>query len=42
MLDKFHVKLHLTAGPNGVLSGSLDSPDFGVFNLKCADFYLDN
>jgi serine-type D-Ala-D-Ala carboxypeptidase/endopeptidase len=36
-----HIKLHITSGPNGVLSGTLDSVDQGVNGLPCADFQIE-
>jgi hypothetical protein len=32
-----HVKLHLVAGADGTVSGTVDSPDQGMFGLPCAD-----
>ena len=33
-----HVKLHLTAGHDGALTGTVDSPDQNLFGLPCTDF----
>jgi serine-type D-Ala-D-Ala carboxypeptidase/endopeptidase len=40
-LGSLHLKLHLKMGADGVLSGTLDSPDQGASGLPCADFHLD-
>ncbi len=40
-LGPLHVKLHLKAGTNGALAGSLDSPDQGATGLECANIKLD-
>lgn len=32
-----HLKLHIVAGANGALSGTLDSPDQGATGIPCAD-----
>jgi hypothetical protein len=40
MLGPLHVKLHLIAAPNGSLSGTVDSPDQGMFAVPCADVHL--
>jgi hypothetical protein len=34
------VKLHLTAGRNGTLTGTIDSPDQGISGLQCADIQV--
>ena len=36
-----HLKLHITAGADGALSGTLDSVDQGANGLPCADFQID-
>jgi CubicO group peptidase (beta-lactamase class C family) len=36
-----HVKLHITAAPDGSLSGTLDSVDQGASGIPCADFQID-
>jgi CubicO group peptidase (beta-lactamase class C family) len=36
-----HVKLHITAAPDGSLSGTLDSVDQGATGIPCADFQND-
>jgi CubicO group peptidase (beta-lactamase class C family) len=36
-----HVKLHITAAPDGSLSGTLDSVDQGAIGIPCADFQID-
>ena len=36
-----HLKLHITAAPDGSLSGTLDSVDQGATGIPCADFRLD-
>jgi len=40
-LGPLHLRLHLTTGSEGSLSGTLDSPDQGALGLPCADFHLD-
>jgi len=37
MLGPLHVKLHLTASPDGTLSGTVDSPDQGMVGVPCTD-----
>jgi serine-type D-Ala-D-Ala carboxypeptidase/endopeptidase len=41
MLSTLHLKLHLKAAPDGVLSGTLDSPDQGANGIPCAEFHVD-
>ncbi len=36
-----HLKLHITAGPGGALSGTLDSVDQGANGIPCTDFQFD-
>src|SRR5271157_6658227 len=36
-----HVKLHITAAPDGSLTGTLDSVDQGAIGIPCADFQID-
>ncbi len=36
-----HLKLHITAAPDGSLAGTLDSVDQGASGIPCADFQLD-
>jgi serine-type D-Ala-D-Ala carboxypeptidase/endopeptidase len=36
-----HLKLHITAGPGGAFSGTLDSVDQGANGIPCSDFRLD-
>ena len=40
MLGALHVRLHLRTGSDGVLTGTLDSPDQGAVGLPCSDFHL--
>ena len=40
-LGPIHVKLHLIAGPDGNVSGTVDSPDEGMSGLQCTDFHID-
>jgi hypothetical protein len=40
MLGPLHVKLHLVSASNGSLSGTIDSPDQGMFGVPCADVHL--
>jgi len=40
-LGPLHLKLHLKAGADGALSGSLDSPDQGASDIACSDFHFD-
>jgi len=35
------IKLHLTDGPDGTLSGTVDSPNQGAAGIPCADFHRD-
>jgi CubicO group peptidase (beta-lactamase class C family) len=37
-----HLKLHITAAPDGVLNGTLDNVDQGANGLPCSDFQIDN
>ena len=39
MLGPLHVKLHLTTARDGMLSGTVDSPDQNMFGLPCADIH---
>ena len=41
-LGPLHLKLHLKADAQGVLSGTLDSPDQGAAGIECADFKLED
>ena len=36
-LGALHVRLHITAAPDGTLSGTLDSPDQDAWGLECAN-----
>ena len=36
-----HIKLHITASPDGALSGTLDSPDQGANGIPCADIQVE-
>jgi CubicO group peptidase (beta-lactamase class C family) len=36
-----HLKLHITAAPDGSLNGTLDSVDQGAIGIPCADFQID-
>src|SRR5689334_18507871 len=36
-----HLKLHITAAPDGSLRGTLDSIDQAAIGLPCADFQID-
>ncbi len=38
-LGPLHLKLHITAAPDGGLTGTLDSPDQGAIGLPCTDFH---
>ena len=38
-LGPLHLKLHITAAPDGSLTGTLDSLDQGASGLPCADFH---
>ncbi len=40
VLGPLHLKLHLTASPTGVLSGTLDSPDQGAIGIPCTNVHL--
>ncbi|MGC1783929.1 MAG: serine hydrolase [Acidobacteriaceae bacterium] len=40
-MGPLHLRLNLTAGPDGSLIGTLDSPNQGVSGLPCADIHLD-
>jgi hypothetical protein len=40
ILGPYHVKLHLSAGSDGALSGSVDSPDQGMSGVPCTDFHV--
>lgn len=37
-LGTLHLKLHITAAPDGSLSGTLDSPDQGANGIPCSEF----
>lgn len=39
MAGPYHVKLHLVTA-SGSISGTVDSPDAGLFGLQCADFHI--
>jgi hypothetical protein len=39
-LGPIHIKLHLTAGRDGVLTGTVDSPDQGLTGVPCTDFQI--
>ncbi len=41
ILGPLHLKLHITATPDGSLSGTLDSPDQGAVGIPCSDFQYD-
>ncbi len=40
LLGPLHVKLHLAAAHDGVLSGTVDSPDQNMMGLPCADLHV--
>lgn len=40
-LGPLHLKLHITAAPDGTLSGTLDSPDQGAAGIPCTDFRVE-
>ena len=40
MLGPYHVKLHLTVGRDGKLSGTADNPDAGLTGLQCTNFNI--
>lgn len=40
MSGPIHVSLHLSAAPDGSLSGTIDSPDQNLFGLPCADIHV--
>jgi hypothetical protein len=40
LLGPLHVKLHLMAGSDGTLIGTVDSPDQNMFGLQCTDFHV--
>ena len=39
-LGPIHLKLHIKAGTDGTLTGTLDSPDQGANGIPCSDFHL--
>ncbi len=41
VLGPLHIKLHLKAGGNGALEGTLDSVDQGAMGLACGNFRLE-
>ncbi len=41
MLGPLHLRLHISAAPDGTLSGTLDSPDQGAAGIPCADFHVE-
>jgi len=41
LAGRLHVKLHITAAPDGSLCATLDSADQGAFGIPCADFQID-
>jgi serine-type D-Ala-D-Ala carboxypeptidase/endopeptidase len=41
VLGPLHLKLHLKAGANGTVEGTLDSVDQGAMGLPCANFRLE-
>ncbi len=40
VLGPLHVKLHVVAGRDGALAGTVDSPDQNMFGLPCTDFLI--
>ena len=40
ILGPLHVKLHVIAGRDGALAGTVDSPDQNLFGLPCTDFLV--
>jgi D-alanyl-D-alanine-carboxypeptidase/D-alanyl-D-alanine-endopeptidase len=40
-LGPIHLKLHIKAGTDGTLTGTLDSPDQGANGIPCSDFHFD-
>ena len=40
-LGPLSLKLHITAAPDGSLSGTLDSPNQGANGIPCSDFRID-
>jgi CubicO group peptidase (beta-lactamase class C family) len=42
LLGPLHLKLHLKAGADGTLEGTLDSVDQGAMGLRCANFHVDD
>ena len=40
ILGPLHVKLHVVAGRDGALAGTVDSPDQNMFGLPCTDFLV--
>jgi len=40
LLGQYHVKLHLIAGPDGTLTGTVDSPDVGLLGMQCTDIHV--
>lgn len=40
-LGPLHVELHLAVSPEGIVTGTLDSPNQGVRGLKCTDVHLE-
>lgn len=39
-LGPIHIKLHVMAGRDGILTGTVDSPDQGLTGVPCADFQI--
>ncbi len=40
VLAPLHVKLHLVAGHDGTITGTVDSPDQNLYGLQCTNFHL--
>ena len=40
VLAPLHVKLHLVAGHDGTITGTVDSPDQNLYGLPCTNFHL--
>jgi len=40
ILGPYHVKLHLTAGAGGALSGTVESPEQGMVGVPCSDVHV--
>jgi len=40
LLGPYHVKLHVTLGRDGTLTGTADNPDAGLFGMPCTEFHV--